>query len=244
MSGEHVWPEWIWKLLPEEQRKEQLWYQWWDRTKNLIRRARFRLFDLTVKDICDQCNTQWMSALEDGAAFFASGMVQGRGRHLHERGQQVLATWIILKALVAARSFPRGVMADFIPPDHYEALYALRSEQTPPSGVIVTTARVPWSLGQADYGFYHLNGIGVRGVSADESERQGYIATFSVLDFVGQVVWPYDPALIGDWRYIKSLRNSVRQIWPVEGPFIWPPTPILNKSGLYAIAMGTAKGRF
>jgi hypothetical protein len=190
MSNEHLWPQWIRRLLPPEAQKTGVRYDF-DTDAGRVRSFETRLFELKVKDVCETCNSGWMSDYETNVRHWDTGMLQGRGRDLHETGQRSIAAWAVLKCLVGQRLYPQR---EIIPADHYRAVYNLRDATRPPNGAQVFTARAAWSAGTAQPGFFRVNGVGLLETDDDPDEERlnGYVATLSVLDLVVQVFWPYD----------------------------------------------------
>ena len=228
MSNEHVWPEWVRNLLPPKVLDDKYTYRF-ETDEGIVREVSFPLFELTVKDVCEDCNTGWMHRLEDAVKMILPGMLQGRGRVLHEGEQTKIAAWGIMKSLVTHRCFPQRQTA---PQDHYRQVYELGDEQRPPDSPRIYTARAGWSDGKAPPGFYRLNGI-VRtppGETPDWDKRDGYMATFSVLNLVLQVFWAFDED--ADFIFPSDVAPAIGQLWPSPKPFTWPPGPALTWRGI------------
>lgn len=238
LTKEHIWSDWIRRTLSEEQRSVRLRHDVRDSKRGPIRNYSSRLFTLTAKDVCEPCNGGWMHDLEGAVRPYLVGMLHGDFRHLDERGQEIVAAWFTLKSLMAHRTFPRP---DLIPERHYHALYAIRGAHQPPAGTIVAIGKTAWTNGRAQAGYFRTNGLywhGLEGVAPPGQEANGYIATFSVLDVVGQVVRLYDDRMaVGVQR-----EDFLRPIFPSRGPFIWPCTPTLTDAGLSLISGETAVG--
>jgi hypothetical protein len=233
MSNEHLWPQWIRRLLPPDIQKQGIRYDV-DTDAGKVRSFETRLFELKVKDVCKPCNEGWMGVYEDDVRRLATGMLQGNRRHLHRGGQTSIAAWAVLKCLIGQRIYRQR---EIIPEDHYRAVYELRDEKRPPDGAQVFTARATWSTGTAQPGFFRLNGAGrLERDGGDDDERlDGYLATLSVLDLVMLVFWPYD-SNPGSFDYPQHFLPCIRQIWPAGDSFVWPPGPALTSPGLKSIS--------
>lgn len=227
MSNEHVWPDWIKNLLPADMQKLVLRLHVRDSRVGHVRTFPQRIFDLTHKDVCDPCNTGWMSDWEGAVQPYIEGMLQGRGRALHATGQRRLAAWATLKCLMAVRSLPGS---DIVPASHYREVYELRAECRPPDGFVVFTGKAGWSSGEAEAAYFRLNGIVANG-PVDGDKVDGYAATYSVLDLVLQVFRLYEAADI-DFAHGQRLATSLHRIWPDPDSFDWPPGPALTTAGL------------
>jgi hypothetical protein len=82
MSNEHLWPQWIRRLLPADFQQQGIRYDV-DTDAGRIRSFETRIFELKVKDVCKRCNEGWMSSYESDVQRVGSGMLQGNRRHLH-----------------------------------------------------------------------------------------------------------------------------------------------------------------
>lgn len=210
MSNEHIWPTWIRELLPESVANEVVTLHFTDSHLGHVRSFRQPLFQLTVKDVCEPCNTGWMISYETAVQPVITGMLQGHGRALHE-GQARIAAWATMKALLVQRTFPRR---ELVPDEHYGEVYATREARRPPSLTRVYTAKAGWSKGVASPGFFRLNGIGrADAVAAGSDAIHGYLATFSVLDLVVQVFRLHEPT-DADFVHPSEVASSVSRIWP------------------------------
>jgi hypothetical protein len=234
MSNEHLWPDWVRRLLPPGAQKDVVTYNFDTHDRGRVRSFSTTIFDLRVKDVCRPCNQGWMSRYETNVQAWVTGMLRGRGRHLHRTGQTVLAAWAVLKCLVGQRTFADQTL---IPEHHYGEVYALRDEARPPNGAQVFTARAAWSEGDAPPGFFRVNGLALLPPeqAVEAGRLDGYVATLSVLDLVVQVFWPYDsrPGVLSHQPgYVRSLHR----IWPVSESFVWPPGPSLTGVGIAGIS--------
>ncbi|HWA55496.1 MAG TPA: hypothetical protein VG816_15105 [Solirubrobacterales bacterium] len=235
MSKEHLWPEWVRKLLPDALANQKVVYSMADSHLGEIRKIELRLFDLTVKDVCEPCNTGWMHRIEDAMKSVTEHLLRGGQRELHAGGQTTIAAWAVLKLLVMSRVMPRRLVLDA----DYEAIFETGQELEPPSCVRVYTAGAAWSKGQAPSGFFRVNGIEEDLETADEDQIDGYLGTISVLDLVVQVFRVYgDDSASEDFVHSPGLAPSVRRIWPVTPSFVWPPGSLLTTNGIKALAGG------
>jgi hypothetical protein len=236
MSNEHLWPKWVRKLLPDSLANQRVNYTMEDSHLGPIRKVKLGLFDLTVKDVCEPCNTGWMHRLEDATKAVTEHLLLGGMRELHAGGQATIAAWAVLKILVMSRVMPRRlvVAAD------YKAAYEARDTFKPPPTFRVYTAKSAWSNRQAPAGFFRVNGVGLGDIeTTDEDELDGYLATISVLDLVVQVFRVYgDETAAEDFIHSPGLAPSTRRIWPETPSFIWPPGPALTTNGIKAMAGG------
>ncbi|HET7508681.1 MAG TPA: hypothetical protein VFJ65_00390 [Solirubrobacterales bacterium] len=235
MSNEHLWPAWVRKLLPSSLAEQNVNYTMDDSHLGRVRQINLRLFDLTVKDVCEPCNTGWMHEIEDAMKACTQHLLLGGGRELHSGGQATVAAWATLKTLVMSRVMPRRLVLD----SDYAAMYDCRGTLKPPESMRVYTAKAAWSKRQAPSGFFRVNAVGRDLETGDEDKNDGYLSTISVLDLVVQVFRIYgDEVIADDFLHSPSLAPSVRRIWPAGPSFIWPPGPALTTEGIRALAGG------
>jgi hypothetical protein len=115
-TGEHALASWLLSVMPgngpvthSRQSKargpmDQVW------TKNEL--------DIVAKQVCRACNGGWMNDLENAARPFLTPLIQGRGRHLHETGQALLAAWAAKTALALHLTTPENGA----PLEHYREI--------------------------------------------------------------------------------------------------------------------------
>ncbi len=244
MSNEHLWPEWVRKLLPPGVGEEQVEHVFTDSDHGETRRIKLRPFDLTVKDVCKPCNEGWMEDLESEVRTYISGMLQGRGRMLHRGGQTALAAWSAMKVLVFQRAAPGR--KDYIPGGHFTAVYEAGQRGLAPETTTAYTAKVPWNAGLVSApGFYRTTGLALPDASPGEEDRvHGYLATLTALDLVVQVVFREVTGSMteGVLNHPAPIAGSFRQIWPPGESFQWPPGPALRTGGLLLAAGGLQPG--
>jgi hypothetical protein len=239
MSKEHVWPRWVRKLVPPEILAGDHKYVFEDHDGEIRRLQNQPMFNLTVKDVCEPCNNEWMGRAEDAAERYAAGLLLGRGRLLHREGQAALAYWGMLKGFVAVRSFPQKPEIP-IGEDQYRELFDLRDQAVLPPMISVYTGKTGWSSGHSRYeGFFRLNGIS-RSDRENGDQADGYVIAFTVLDLVILVmrVIDDDRAEFFQLGHRPSLTASIRRIWPTTDSCVWPPGPVLTQAGVSALAGG------
>lgn len=240
MTKEHVWPDWLHEILPPEVAKQVVTLTFNDSHLGHVRTFTQPLFELTYKDVCEQCNSGWMSRYEGAVKPIISGMLLGRGKRLHEAGQTTVAAWGTLKALAVQHTFPRR---ELVLPEHYTEIYDLRDEIEPPKAVKVAIGKTAWSADRAKPAFFHLNGMAPSAaIAAREDQVDGYLATFSVLDLVFHVFRIYEHT-DRNFDLPDPLGASMQHIWPIRrSSFNFPPGPALTDRGLDMISGAAAAG--
>lgn len=242
MSNEHVWPEWLGKLLPPGAAGASHSYAFEDAKRGEYRRLEgMRPHDITVRDVCEPCNTGWMHRSEDSAGLIVPRMV-ARETRLSEFDQAKLAYWGVLKGLVAVRVGTDGPILGIPPPEDYRRIYESRDSQMCTDGFLVYAATASWSDNRAPAGFFRLVGIG-RESRKEGDKFDGYALTFTALDLVVMVIRLFGAK---PTRFVpfddQKFETIIRRIWPVQpGGVDWPPRVRLTKQGLISLSGGAMK---
>lgn len=104
-SKEHFWPEWMHPLIGK---KESVSYEgpyityapWEGRKVTSEKPKPGDLLTLKIRRVCAQCNSGWMSLLENAAMPFLKPMELGQSVILSGDDAQVLARWVTMKCMV------------------------------------------------------------------------------------------------------------------------------------------------
>jgi len=110
LTREHIWPDWIVKLLPNEkgfragrdahtyplgQSVPDSAYQWWKKSS----------LEQQVRAVCGDCNNGWMSKIEQRTVPILTPLLNGVYPNIIlKREQRILAVWACLRAFVFERS--------------------------------------------------------------------------------------------------------------------------------------------
>jgi hypothetical protein len=120
LTREHLWPDWLGRELqirePFSIRIEQ------EKDGVETRDISFQTppFDQTVRAVCEQCNSTWMSDMEADAKPILWALSHAEGRSLDGDEQRVLARWALLKACVFDEVHPNERV---VPVAHRQHLY-------------------------------------------------------------------------------------------------------------------------
>jgi hypothetical protein len=184
-------------------------------------------FNMTIRAPCHDCNTGWMSDLDNAVQPYIAGMIQGRARELHETGLRTIATWAVLKALVFQALRPKE---RFAPDSHFRELYAMKT--VPPERFRVWTGSVESVM----LGFFRSQGLRrIRPPDLDAPDfPDAYTVTFSI-KHLGLKVFAGDE-IGANITHHQGLVGSIREVWPNTTSFVWPPGPSITSKGLYALA--------
>jgi hypothetical protein len=86
---------------------------------------------ITVKAVCRDCNSGWMSDIENAARPAISSLVRGDIQHLNAKDAQSLATWTVKTALMAQLTGIEGIAA------LTQVYHTFYQERVPPQNSVV-----------------------------------------------------------------------------------------------------------
>lgn len=142
LTREHVIPQWLTDVLPEQERfrgqDQQIVLSPPGAARSLIllphRRMREPFNAVTVKAVCRTCNSGWMNDIEVQARPYLTRLIDGQCLELNRVEITALATWVFKTALMAQLTSVEGIAALGA---IYHAFYATR---TPPENCVVWIA--------------------------------------------------------------------------------------------------------
>lgn len=93
-------------------------------------------FDITLNDVCSNCNSGWLNNLEDDAlpTLISLGRMEGRAPTAEQL--KSFAFWAVVRALIRTRTSLAGHAPDGL----FQAVYANRFTQEVPPGCVVLVA--------------------------------------------------------------------------------------------------------
>jgi hypothetical protein len=226
LTGEHVWPEWIERLLPGA---GDFTLSRSSTRRPGVRTWSTRSLDVRVKQICCGCNTGWMSDLEGAARPLLAPMIRGEPTSVGVSVQQVVATWATKTAMMLCYTTtpPRAR-----PAKQRRWLYEKR---TPPPGAVVWLAHyrgTGWGLRS------QTHELDLTVVSRPEDTRAGEVSTFTIGALALQVFQVDDiDTQVVQVAIDPAAQPFVLRIWPrSDGPRTWPPPSPLGDADLVPFA--------
>jgi hypothetical protein len=182
-------------------------------------------FSQTVRDVCEPCNTGWMSDLESRAKPLLSGPITDRPYSYSIPDQFVIAVWATKTVLVALRAIPR--QPEVISP----AMYRWFAEHRAP-----LPNSVAW-IGRYDGDgewpvSFKLHAAGYGPIDEPQPSYEEAIKGFHAVFAAGHLAFfvfgiPDGPRVDGNSHAKRVL------IWPnAEGAVAWPPPVSLGQSEL------------
>jgi hypothetical protein len=241
IDNEHVWPDWLADFLPEIRGTGYS-----ERWSSAAGRERWPEAPLkaTVRTFCKDCNSGWMSQVENAAKSIVGPMVIGKHTQIDEESQRIVANWIAVKCLVAVQTSKAPQ-----PPDsHYRRVRHFR-------GVPPNTMRVwigwqrnlaemdrPGKVQLFDSHFLPVtNAFQQSPLPADVERyrREGGVfngSIFRVGHFVGIALQHDWPGLQARPSPRSAAAEALLPIWPTGPTVQWPPfRPVDDLGDLHSV---------
>jgi hypothetical protein len=223
---EHVWPEWLRKVMPDIGTGQHIFGLTGDAASWMIQRR--PPFTRRVKIVCATCNNEWMAQLEDAAAPLLAPMITGQRQvTLGHADQATVAFWIAKTAMTLQLSHPTR-RPDAIPPAHYRELHAQRR---PPQtlqiwiGACVDEDR-PASVPEPMVARCRITPLrNFRGddLPTEQATLPAYAITLTLGNLVMQLFGHQYEGSRSRMRYEGGMGEALSQIWPVVSATVeWP----------------------
>ena len=98
ISGEHVFPDWIRRASDDQKAGATYFRRKGDGTVETWRQV---AYTTKVNDVCERCNTGWMSTIEAAVSDRVAPMIfEGARVTIAADDLRTVATWVTLRALV------------------------------------------------------------------------------------------------------------------------------------------------
>lgn len=238
-TREHVYPKWV---------REGIWATGATtitRAKGSVHRAHSvtGLTWILRRSVCRDCNTGWMSRLENALQDYLLPAMRGQPIILTPETQRLAAAWAVEKALLfELKAAEDGGQVTFAPGSNLRWLYDHRDAPTAPPGSQVWIAAVDARLGTADA----QPGWHTASTSLAPMDRDFYAVTFQVGYLVFQVAGQdlgepaHDPGAGQPLAILQRpdwLLPYVNAIWPARSETItWPRSSRLTTDDLRRLA--------
>jgi hypothetical protein len=217
MSPEHVFPEWMGRLLPNYGKGT---HQRWS-SRQETRTWKNDPFTDTVKCVCYPCNTTWMSHLEGRAKPYLKRPLLGYSATLSPAGQRVVAEWAFKTALmISCATYDANR-----PTDSYRYFYEHRRPQPETRIWIGTFFSNPPTTYQTHVGL--LLGEGPKAIQ----RTNGFLSTFAV-GHLAFHVFGVETSQARHGSFEGKLARSLVPVWPVGPRVEWPPEFFLTPDDL------------
>lgn len=217
LDKEHVFPRWIGRLFGLHKFRIQHTRTFLDEQGRSGGKAwPAAPFQIKVTAVCGECDSGWMSDLEDEAAPTLKPLIRGERQTLSEAEQATVALWATKTAMMAA--FTHRERWHYFP-DQFRWVYEQRSP--PPHHQIWLAGR---TQGVGEWPFlYRSAGLTIAPESLmDRVGTNGHRTTIGI----GHLVMHIFGHPIHDGPVLDMGAETGRvltPIWPVEGETEWPP---------------------
>lgn len=142
LSKEHIWPQWLEPYLPPAVPNSHIteFFSGEGKAVPQLKRRSERpgaVHTRKVRAVCRKCNSGWMSLLESQVKEHLIALVTRRATSIDEETQAVLASWLVMKAIVAEHSADETVLTPKVDrtaffqkrvvPDYFRVFVALHA---------------------------------------------------------------------------------------------------------------------
>ncbi len=211
-SGEHLWPDWLNAIVPGRKR-----FTMRNEKGEIIRDWVKPELDWTAKVVCEPCNNEWMSDLENvHAKPSMTELILGK---LDVQVDQSRANSIAISAFKTAVVFDhlsRGRDPFF----ERSARHEFRNSLTIPRNVGMWLTRFAPSGKGESHTCYH------EGKILPDKSLEMYVCTYAIEHLVIQVVGYKTKGLE---EVHSKVDFSAIPFWPkIPDAFVWPPTDVLQ----------------
>ncbi len=197
-----------------------------------------------IRRVCggtkDQCNTGWMSDLQEAVKPSLLPMINGENTTLSRREQKTIAAWAAMTAMT-------GEFLDssdeFVAVPQWQRDY-LRENQRVPPGWRIWIGRYRWAQGVERW-CHHVMCLGDErdGIPAGDTSQPQNTQTTTICvgdHFVVHIMSSAVAAgesIVSRWRFPDTIRPCLSQIFPAAKPKVrWPPEGTLSPAGLHYVA--------
>jgi len=195
-SLEHIISEWISKEIERQIGKGEKFWMTRDGDFNLTRRFESDKFEYKAKVVCRSCNHGWMEGLEVQVMPILPTLIAGDTRVLTPTEQGHLASWVVMKAMVAEHMQPRTERRFFFP----DEARRFRRTKTPSSNTTVLL------------GFYFLPNQAFPWTRHLAPEWQGFLFAMVIRHLLIFALFGHGPELRAGGDPLMTT-----QVWPTAG---------------------------
>lgn len=228
LTLEHAWPDWAIAYVRQgsdghhmitSERYGQIHAQWKGPAP-----------EITVRILCDTCNTKRLGGIEAEAAPILKRLIIARKRMLVLRPQVALiALWTVKTAMVF--EFTAGSEREpFYTPEQRKAL---AMERRVPDKTTVLLARY---VGPQRLMFDYARDLVLNPIDGGDS-YDAFVSTVSIGQFVCQAISHRAP-MRESAQMLRTGSHVAKQIWPTVPNLYWPPGFYLDDEALDAFARG------
>jgi hypothetical protein len=233
MTSEHVWGEWTKGYVKRTANKH-------NHANIFVPRpgepepARTRLragdhLDAQVRVVCSDCNSGWLSRIQNDAKPFLVPLFEGRTTSLDQAAQRSVATWVAM-ATMTGEYLSQDQARIAIPQS--DRTWLMEKQVSPP-GWCIWIGYYPRDENPTQWvkaSFPVVNADRLPETVTDETPTPTMQTTaFSVGNVFAFAMSCHFPEIPRgwDWRTAPTARGLLKPIWPAISTAInWPPTPM------------------
>lgn len=229
MSGEHLWPVWMHPHLPKIQNARN-WTAIVSQTVNDIQTTRKKpqmghVFTKKIKAVCKRCNETWMGDIEEDAKPILRPIIHGKPIVIDHTNQVKLATWIVLKFLVADHE------KNATPISSKKFLSAFKEKREIPERIKIWIGyhnAFEWSAG------YWSRGVTIS--FAPKAPTGRLRSNVKTVAFGAGHLFSLTFFSLLDRIDLEIDNPFTTKLWPNDSPTITWPSPLLPLNGIGALA--------
>jgi len=247
LTKEHIFSRWTHRYMPPRAKGRvlsQVGTLYPDKDARRLVKLPGQVRDWQIKCVCggndSTCNNGWMRKIEDRAKPILVPLIQGKPTRLSEEAQATIASWAVLKTMVAEYDVNGQVTT------HWTHRRMIRDRQLPPSkgwGVwIGYYQRVNWRPQWSSSAFLVQSRRMVARYGIRTPTHFNGNSTTQVIGnlFIQVIHFPMPDTFIRQWQFPR-LTGSILRIWPTSGYFLRWPSLALSDDDADRIANAVAK---
>jgi len=211
-SREHLWPDWLNEILPGSKR-----FTMRDENKEIIGDWVKPKLDWKAKVVCERCNNEWMSELENvHAKPSLTDLILGKQDVPVDRTRANSIALFAFKTAVVFNHLRRGGAPFF----ERSARHEFRNSLTIPFNVDM------WLTGFAPSGSGFAQTVYHDGKIPPDKTLEMYVCTYAIQHLVIQIVGYKE---LGIHQVVSKNQFQAIPFWPeIQDAFVWPPTEVLH----------------
>jgi len=208
LTGEHIWPDWYNRQQPGFRYELESVLEG---GKPVVRQT--QALNLKPKVLCEPCNTDWGSKLEDRVGPILTPMIRGDAKTLTASEMELVSAWFVLKVMVSEYLVPAGIrVRRFFELDQGRHL---RATLQPPEGIRIWIGRYVGSRVQAGW---IMDRSSAREVSVDpRAAALWHSVTYSIGQVLLHLFAGSRPVLLDD------TIGDHEQLDPISYSWEWAP---------------------
>jgi hypothetical protein len=226
LTSEHIWGDWVTKYVPRTMNKHQfaniLIPKPGEPEPPIVRIRAGDPLSSQVPVVCGNCNSGWMSQLQNQAKPFLIPLFEGKECALAAEARTTVSAWIAMatmtsehvsrdpKQIAISQAERDWLMNKRTPPDEWRIWIGRHRSQGWPGQWVHATFPVASAA---------------KNITNEDRQPNTQTTAFQIGElfvFVMSSIFPDIPK-VWDWENTPRARRCLRQLWPhVGGTLIWP----------------------